>query len=47
MNGIPASCITLNADMKPAIGAKVPVRTKSKLETTAGEQMTTISKSPE
>lgn len=37
----------LNADMKHAIGAKVPVRTKSKLKAAAEDHMTTIGKSPE
>ena len=37
----------LNADMKHAIGAKVPVRTKSKLKAAAEGHMTTIGKSPE
>ena len=35
----------LNADMKHAIGAKVPVRTK--LKAAAEEHMTTMGKSPE
>jgi transposase len=37
----------LNADMKHAIGAKVPVRTKSKLKAAAEDHMTMIGKSPE
>ena len=37
----------LNADMKHAIGAKVPVRTKSKLKATAEDHMTIIGKSPD
>ena len=37
----------LNADVKHAIGAKVPVRTKSKLKAAAEDHMTTIGKSPE
>jgi transposase len=37
----------LNADMKHAIGAKVPVRTKAKLKAAAGDHMTMIDTSPE
>ena len=37
----------LNADMKHAIGAKVPVRTKPKLKADAEEHMTRIGKSPD
>jgi transposase len=37
----------LNADMKHAIGAKVPVRTKSRLKAAAENHMTMIGKSPE
>lgn len=37
----------LNADMKQAIGAKVPVRTKSKLKAAAENHMTVIGSSPE
>jgi transposase len=37
----------LNADMKHAIGAKVPVRTKSKLKAAAEDHMTIIGKSPD
>ena len=37
----------LNADMKHAIGAKVPVRTKPKLKAAAEEHMTMIGKSPD
>jgi transposase len=37
----------LNADMKHAIGSKVPVRTKSKLKTAAEDHMTTIGTAPE
>ena len=36
----------LNADMKHAIGAKVPVRTKSKPKAAAEDHMTMIEKSP-
>ena len=36
----------LNADMKHAIGAKVPVRTKPKLKAAAEDHMTMIGKSP-
>lgn len=35
----------LNADMKHTIGAKAPVRTKSKLKAAAEQHMTTIGKS--
>ena len=37
----------LNADMKHAIGAKVPVRTKSKLKAAVEDHMTMIGTSPE
>jgi transposase len=37
----------LNADMKHAIGAKVPARTKSKLKAAAEEHMTMIGRSPD
>lgn len=37
----------LNADMKHAIGTKVPVRTKAKLKTAAEDHMTMIGTSPE
>ena len=37
----------LNADMKHAIGSKVPVRTKPKLKAAAEEHMTMIGKSPD
>jgi len=37
----------LNADMKHAIGAKVPVRTKSKLKAAAEDHMSMIGKSPD
>jgi transposase len=37
----------LNADMKHAIGSKVPVRTKSNLKTAAENHMTTIGTAPE
>ena len=37
----------LNADMKHAIGAKVPVRTKPKLKAAAEEHMAMIGKSPD
>ena len=37
----------LNVDMKHAIGAKVPVRTKSKLKAAAEDHMTMIEKSPD
>jgi transposase len=37
----------LNADMKHAIGAKVPVRTKPKLKGAAEDHMTMIGKSPD
>ena len=37
----------LNADMKHAIGAKVPVRTKPKLKAAAENHMTMIGKSPD
>ena len=37
----------LNADMKHAIGAKVPVRTKPKLKAAAEDHMTMIGKSPD
>jgi transposase len=37
----------LNADMKHAIGAKVPVRAKSKLKAAAEDHMTMIEKSPD
>jgi transposase len=36
----------LNGDLKQAIGAKVPVRTKAKLKTAAEEHMQTIAHSP-
>jgi hypothetical protein len=36
-----------HADMKHAIGTKVPVRTKAKLETAAEDHMTMIGTSPE
>lgn len=37
----------LNGDLKQAIGAKVPVRTKAKLKTAAEEHMQTIARSPD
>jgi transposase len=37
----------LNADMKHAIGTKVPVRSKSKLKAAAEDHMTIIGTSPE
>jgi transposase len=37
----------LNADLKHAIGTKVPVRTKAKLQTAANEHMTFIEANPE
>jgi transposase len=37
----------LNADLKHAIGTKVPVRTKAKLKLTAAEHMVKLEKSPE
>ncbi len=37
----------LNADMKHAIGSKVPVRTKPKLKAAAEDHMTMIGKSPD
>jgi transposase len=37
----------LNADLKQAIGSKVPVRTKAKLKTAATEHMTRLEQSPE
>ncbi len=37
----------LNADLKHAIGTKVPVRTKAKLKLAATEHMTKLEKSPE
>lgn len=37
----------LNADLKQAMGAKVPVRTKAKLRTAATEHMQAIEQSPE
>ena len=37
----------LNADLKHAIGTKVPVRTKAKLKAAATEHMQTLEKSPE
>ena len=37
----------LNADMKHAIGAKVPVRTKPKLKAAADDHMAMIGKSPD
>ena len=37
----------LNADMKHAIGTKVPVRTKAKLKTAAEEHMAVVGQSPE
>ena len=36
----------LNGDLKQAIGAKVPVRTKARLKTAAEEHMQTIARSP-
>jgi len=36
----------LNADLKHAIGTKVPVRTKAKLKLAASEHMTKLEKSP-
>lgn len=37
----------LNADLKQAIGTKVPVRTKAKLKTAASEHMAALEQSPE
>jgi len=36
----------LNADMKQAVGAKIPVRTKSKLKAAVEDHMTMIGKFP-
>ena len=41
----PEEC--LNADLKHAIGTKVPAHTKAKLKTVATQQMTEIEQSPE
>lgn len=37
----------LNADLKQAMGQKVPVRTKAKLRAAANEHMTMLERSPE
>ena len=37
----------LNADLKQAIGTKVPVRSKAKLKLAASEHMTKLEQSPE
>ncbi len=37
----------LNADLKQAIGRKVPARTKAKLKAVATQHMTEIERSPE
>jgi transposase len=37
----------LNADLKQAIGKKVPVRTKAKLRAAANDHMTHLAQSPE
>jgi hypothetical protein len=37
----------LNGDLKPAIGTRVPCRTKDKLRNAATEHMTAIEKNPD